>query len=67
MTKMQWELDYLCWRLNAKAVSKWTWQGAARFNPYARMVASIFAQIGIWWWLKGLRDTAKNQSGVMLD
>ena len=67
MTQLQWELDYLFWRLNAKAVSKWTWQGASRFNPYARMVASVFARFGIWWWLKQLRDTAKSQNGIILE
>ena len=67
MTRLQWELDYACWRLNARAVSKWTWKGASHFNPYSRMVASVFAQFGIWRWLKLLRDTAKNQSGIILN
>jgi len=66
MTRLQRELDYCCWRLNAKAVSKWTWEGASRFTPYTRIVASVFAQFGIWRWLKLLRDTAKNQSGIIL-
>ena len=66
LSKLQWELDYACWRLNAKAISKWTWEGASRFNPYTRMVASVFAQFGIWRWLKLLRDTAKVQNGIIL-
>jgi len=66
LSKLQWELDYACWRLNAKAVSKWTWEGASRFNPSTRMVASVFAKFGIWRWLKLLRDTAKEQSGIIL-
>jgi len=66
LSQLQWELDYCCWRLNAKAISKWTWEGASRFNPYTRIVASVFAQFGIWRWLKFLRDTAKSQTGVIL-
>lgn len=66
LTRLQWELVYSCWCLNAKAVSKWTWEGASRFNAHTRIIASTFARFGIWRWLKFLRDTAKNQSGVIL-
>ncbi|MCZ6581872.1 MAG: radical SAM protein [Thaumarchaeota archaeon] len=67
MTKLQWELDYACWRLNARAVKKWVWEGGSLFNPFTRIVASVFAQFGINRWLKLLRDTAKSQSGVILE
>ncbi len=66
MTKLQWELLYCCWQLNAKAVTKWIWEGTSRFNPLMRMVASIFAKFGIWYWLKLIRDVAKREAGMAL-
>ena len=66
MTRTQWELLYCCWLLNAKAVTKWIWEGTSRFNPVMRTFASLFAKFGIWYWLRLIRDTAKKQSGVEL-
>lgn len=66
MTKLQWELLYRCWCLNAKAVSKWIWEGTSRFNPLMRFTASIFAKFGIWYWLRLIRDTAKRESEIEL-
>jgi len=66
MTKLQWELLFYCWQFNAKAVSKWIWEGTSRFNPLMRLVATIFAKFGIWYWLRLIRDTAKRESGVEL-
>jgi len=67
MTKLQWQLLYCCWQLNAKAVSRWIWEGTSRFNPFMRGVATIFAKFGIWYWLRLIRDTAKRESGIELE
>jgi len=66
MTKPQWELLYLCWKINAKVIAKWLGSASSHFNPLMRTAALIFAKIGMWYWLRVIHDSAKHELGIDL-
>jgi len=67
MTKLQWELYYRCWYLNARTVARWIWYGTSHFNPVVRMVATAFTKLGVWYVLRRIRDDAKRDVKVYID
>ena len=67
MTRLQWELYFRCWLLNAKTVSNWIWYGTSHFNPIVRMVATVFVKMGIWYALRAIREDAKREAGLYLN
>jgi radical SAM superfamily enzyme YgiQ (UPF0313 family) len=66
LSKLQWELYFRCWYLNAKTVSSWVWYGTAHFNPIVRTVAFAFTKLGLWYALRLIRRDAKRYAGVEL-
>ena len=66
LSRLQWELNFCCWQINAKVMSKWIWNGTAHFNPYFRIIANIFMKLGVSFWLRTIRDTAKRETGIEL-
>ena len=67
MTKLQWELYFRCWLLNAKTVSKWIWYSSAHFNPIARIIATVFVKLGIRYAVRLIHDEAKKEAGIYLE
>ena len=66
LSKLQWELYFRCWYLNARAVSNWVWYGTAHFNPIVRVVACTFTKLGLWYALSLIRRDTRRFAGVEL-